>query len=80
MSKVMVTTTLCLMLGQHLRLWINTSAGSSFLLVCSLSQYDTLTQYWFTAGPSFATQAQHYENIVPVYTYPVYSVGLTMMD
>ena len=42
------------------------STGSSFLLVCSPSQYDTLTKYWFIVGPSFATQTQHYENIGPV--------------
>ena len=60
MSKVMVTTPLCLMLGQHLILGINMPPAlghRSYLVVQSQSD-NTLTQYWFNAGPSFATQAQ----------------------
>ena len=43
------TATLCLMLGHHLRLWININPALGH------RQHDTLTQYWFNVGPLFAT-------------------------
>ena len=63
MSKVLLTTTLCLMLGQHLILWINMNpvlGHRSYWCAVSVSRpYDTLAQYWFNVGPSFMMQAQH---------------------
>ena len=61
MSKVMVKTTLCLMLGQHLRLWINMNPalGHRSYLGVQYQSDNTQTQYRFTIGPSFAMQAQH---------------------
>ena len=59
MCTVIVTTTLCLILEQHLRLWINMNPALGHRLRLSLSQQETLTQYWFDLGLSFATQAQN---------------------
>ena len=55
------TTTLCLMLGHHLRLWININPALGH------RQHDTLTQYWFNVGPLFATTGptlgKHWVNV-----------------
>ena len=55
------TTTLCLMLGHHLRLWININPALGH------RQHDTLTQYWFNVGPLFATTCptfgKHWVNV-----------------
>ena len=50
------------MLGQHLRLWINMNPALGHRSYTGLP----LTQYWFNVGPSFATQAQNYENTGPL--------------
>ena len=60
--SVIGTTTVCLMLGHRLRLWIiniNTALGHR--------QHDTLTQYWFNVDPLFATTGpalgKHWANV-----------------
>ena len=42
------------MLGHHLRLWINMNPALGH------RQHDTLTQYWFKAGP---TLGKHWANV-----------------
>ena len=46
----MVATTLCLMLGQHRRLWINENLALDHRSYWRLSQRDILNQY-FNVGP-----------------------------
>ena len=55
------TTTLCLMLGHHFRLWININPALGH------RQPDTPTQYWFNVSPLFATTGptlgKHWANV-----------------
>ena len=66
------SNTLCVMLGQRLRLWMKMNPALVYrsYCVCNPSQPDTLTQCWFNVSPSSVMQAQHRVNIGFVYVYP----------
>ena len=86
LCKVIVTTSLCLMLGHHLRLWIdmNPSAGSSF--------FPVNTRRWDNVGLMLGQRRRRWANIKPtlsqrfvfagllVWTIHLPNIGLTLVN